>query len=949
MVSDAGAPQLQRLGSFGPRVARGKTCYLVVWLDSRGWYSYYVYAARVAFDGTILDNAGIPIHLGSSQAMALPSVAYDGENFVVVWSDTRGSSKAIYASRVLEDGQVVDPQGIEVLTDHSPWRVEIASNGQNFLLTWMEEPTPGARQIWGFRLSRQLEPLDEEPFVISSEGVLPRITTDGTDYLVVWDAKQKEKPSDRAVYAARVSSGGVVLDSTAISFPTMIDGDQHTPDVSCDGTNYLVVWRESTWVFGARVSRDGVLLDPNGVRISFIPGGAWQNAVGFTGKDYLVTWASDDDSTGESGLVGARLTPQGELLDYQAFWIVTPGAQQLAYLPVIGSGHEQCLVAWQNSHYVRGAVVRASGEVLQPEGALLSLSSPTQTHSLCACTEKASLVLWREPSVERIGVEYPYGMSDLAFVSLDQETQIPFGNEKILARIGMSTNRTALASNGKDFLAAFKGRTGLGFDYGEPYVHSFFLASIGESGSVQSVAVFDSITTFSIDFFPPQIAPIGENYVIVWGGRLDFSWDVDPDTVTIKLAVMDGTGRRISEKQVGIPFGASASVRVACIDSLCVLILGTSSGQRPLSFLRIKTDLALVDAAPTSLGQSVLATYDDLGFSAGRETHLLVWEEPSENGQDIKGIRFSRAGQPLDQIPITIATGLPKTGISRIFYAYPTVTFDGTSFIVTWQDTLGGNTLVRGAKVSEDGTVTDSGTQLVSTSLLDLWPSLCRVPNGSLLLVWSRMTFDRFHSLRVWGKQGTWEDFTSVSVSSFGDKVTTAGRLVEFQLSGPFDESSISVLRSCDENGTPVAVATLEANPTRRYSLLDKDGRDLPTATYWLRVRTREGTERLYGPFKGSQGSLPGDLFLLAPFPNPLLSSTKISFAVPKHSRVSLSCFDVKGNLVRNLFLGEKGPGLYHIYWDGRDKEGRNIASGVYLIRLEANGIVKTRKSVVVR
>ncbi len=122
-----------------PEIAAGDEVYLVVWLDYRNG-SYDVYGARTDFDGNVLDADGFPICTGEWLA-EYPSVAWDGNNFLVVWCDDRDMiSRDVYAARVTPDGDVLDPNGFRVsfasLTEIRP---AVTYNGFNYLVVWEVE------------------------------------------------------------------------------------------------------------------------------------------------------------------------------------------------------------------------------------------------------------------------------------------------------------------------------------------------------------------------------------------------------------------------------------------------------------------------------------------------------------------------------------------------------------------------------------------------------------------------------------------------------------------------------------------------------------------------------------------------------------------------------------------------------------------------------------------
>jgi hypothetical protein len=84
---------------------------------------------------------------------------------------------------------------------------------------------------------------------------------------------------------------------------------------------------------------------------------------------------------------------------------------------------------------------------------------------------------------------------------------------------------------------------------------------------------------------------------------------------------------------------------------------------------------------------------------------------------------------------------------------------------------------------------------------------------------------------------------------------------------------------------------------------------------------------------------------LSAPYPNPMSTTARFAFrlaaAAPK---VTLSLFDVSGRLVRRDDLGAYPAGEHAWSWDGRDGEGGAAPNGVYFARLEAAGVVSTKK-----
>jgi hypothetical protein len=93
----------------------------------------------------------------------------------------------------------------------------------------------------------------------------------------------------------------------------------------------------------------------------------------------------------------------------------------------------------------------------------------------------------------------------------------------------------------------------------------------------------------------------------------------------------------------------------------------------------------------------------------------------------------------------------------------------------------------------------------------------------------------------------------------------------------------------------------------------------------------------------------PAILSLGRSYPNPMRSNTVISYQLPKKTQVKLAVYNILGQSVRMLDSGEKTPGTYHVNWDGRDNNGRNLSSGIYFYRLSAGEANLTQKLIIIR
>ena len=94
---------------------------------------------------------------------------------------------------------------------------------------------------------------------------------------------------------------------------------------------------------------------------------------------------------------------------------------------------------------------------------------------------------------------------------------------------------------------------------------------------------------------------------------------------------------------------------------------------------------------------------------------------------------------------------------------------------------------------------------------------------------------------------------------------------------------------------------------------------------------------------------IPEKTDLLTNFPNPFNPETWIPYQLAKPADVTLTIYDVRGLVVRELKLGHQAAGFYQsrsaaIYWDGRNAFGEKVASGLYFYTLKAGDFTATRK-----
>jgi hypothetical protein len=361
-----------------PSVAPGSSGYLVAWEGASGTSSD-LYNAWVSTSGTVTSGSGFPMTTISSLYQVEPAIASNGSNYLVVWRETVGSTIEIRGARVSRQGGTIDPSGL-VIASSIRERAEpaVASDGTNYLVAWMDFRNQnwdihGARVNGTSASANAVQ--DPNGIVISADSAFqnqPSVASDGTDYLVVW----RQDPSTRGdIYGARVSSGGVVLDTSGIAISTNLV-EHYTPRVTSNGTDYFAAWSEYRGgtqgydIYGARVTSGGVVLDTSGIAVTTATEDQYEPGVASDGTNYLVAW-TDTRSGSNNDIYGVRVSSAGAIMDTADLAICTETVQQHA--PVVAFDGTSYVVAWADYRLdswwdVYATQVTSSGTVTTPNG-----------------------------------------------------------------------------------------------------------------------------------------------------------------------------------------------------------------------------------------------------------------------------------------------------------------------------------------------------------------------------------------------------------------------------------------------------------------------------------------------------------------------------------------------------------------------------------------------------
>jgi hypothetical protein len=727
-----------------PRIATDDTTAFVVWYDRRNGTSLDIYGSRIDKDGNLLDPAGIFIaNAGSNDPN--PDVASDGTNYLVVWHyNESGNPYNIYGTRVSKQGNVLDAAPF-IIGDAAGAQMSprVAFDGTNYLVVWYDSRSGSSYDIYGTRVAQNGTVLNPTGIAISTAAnyqYFPDVSFDGTNYMVVW---QDNRSGTFDIYASRVAQNGVVLDPAGIQISTATD-EQNYPAIDFDGTNYFVVWDDGRSgseydIYGTRVDTNGTVLNPAGIAISTASDDQRMPSVSFDGSNYLVSWHDRRDGSNYD-IYGARVNQSGVVQEPSGIPIANIDVQQLTAEVISYSG--QWLVAWRdhrNGSYsdIYGSRISSSGTVTDADGILIASSAQAQSKPAVASDGTNYLVVWQEDRGGGPPFDI-YGMRiDASGRQLDEDA-IP-----ISTSTGSQEYPAVAFDNDSIYLVMWQDdRSGSGNDiYG---------TRVTTSGNVLDAPGIAISTETGRQRFP-SVAFDGTNFLVVWADeRSGISTDDIYGTLVERNGNVVSPGGNVIADDVNWQDNPSVA-----FDGTNYLVVwddyGSGTFNEDIYGVRVNQSGNPVDASSIAISTADNGQYRP-AVAFGGTTYLVVWfDRRTNNASDIYGARVNQSGAVLDAsgIPIIAFTGTQE---------YPFITFDGTNYLVGCENYPSDSVWnILGAAVNTSGSVSEIYT--ISSFSIDQYVPNPAAANGQgtqILIVFPDWTDDingnPANAIRMWGK-----------------------------------------------------------------------------------------------------------------------------------------------------------------------------------------------------
>ncbi|XXF80170.1 hypothetical protein P2318_10580 [Myxococcaceae bacterium GXIMD 01537] len=705
---DVSRPSLKKqpTGRSGEGVAFDGENYFVVWEDER---SGEVFGARVTPSGMILDPAGIPLNLGTGLAGAEPRVAWDGKQFVVVWVN---GNDGVFGAHVGSDGDV-RRHFVFITSDEVFGPPGIACARGVCLVAYVV--SGDAEDVIVFdRVESDGDVVDGEALsVIPGFAFRPAVAWNGKEFLVVWEDERGGADSED-IFGARVKKDGTVRDPGGVPL-IALPGAQGAADVVWTGDRYLLVWQDDRGgtldIFGARLRGDLTVSGPVGFPISNGPGDQAFPRVAHSGSKSLVVW--DDTRTGHNRVRGARVGDDGSVWDPGGFKI-SSGNEEEERLPAVAAGDHQFFVAFAGAdtgapmfelHHIRGTRVQHDKTVKDSPALLFTRSAYLQEDVAAASGADSSLVVWREVRE---------GLPRLMATRVRPDGRV-LGSPITLTT--EDARNPSVAWNGDVWLVVWQeGPFGSGVD-------DVRGARVSAGGAVLDPGGFD-IAALPGGQFDPSVASNLDDFFVVWLERRMGLEDVFGTRVSAGGAVLDPGGFQVSPVDafdqdnpsvIGIS-GGRYLVTWIHLD----FITHPIDSERSVRGTRVDADGTVLDVPDILIGEGP-AFFAPPALAYDGTNALVAWTSApigsSSPGPAVLAARVDGDGTVLDTPPIAVATSTDRDR------THVTATFDGTDFWLAWQQTLATpffpvlefNLDVYGARVRTSGTVRDPGGRPIAT------------------------------------------------------------------------------------------------------------------------------------------------------------------------------------------------------------------------------------------
>jgi hypothetical protein len=312
-----------------------------------------VYTAQVSAAGTVSNERATGV---GAPRQSQPRIARGGDVHMSVFLREVAEHSQIYAQRLDASGNPLDaePFLVSSLTNRTNDNPSVAWNGSVFLVVWDRQETDQfgntPRKVYGRRVSAAGALLDAAPFYVQ-EGLTPDVAALGDTFLSV--AIYRQGSQTRWVQSVQVSGEGVVLGPVTL----VSSAFNYAPRVAALGGRWLVVWeyhsrhdRSTSWTRGAFVETDGTVATAGTFQVAvsdsqFGSGNSYDDTPDLAVSGNEALIVWADGDNGTNNIKGRRIAADGTLLGSNFGFLISDAPGAQFHPSVTWNGTEY-VVSW---------------------------------------------------------------------------------------------------------------------------------------------------------------------------------------------------------------------------------------------------------------------------------------------------------------------------------------------------------------------------------------------------------------------------------------------------------------------------------------------------------------------------------------------------------------------------------------------------------------------------
>ncbi len=524
---------------FGPRLISAGGNFLAVWTE---WRNDNSCGGCTDISGALLDGinqtSSFYIYTNSTRYEGPVDVCTDGTDYMVAWAhmDDSIGFHFFYDSTGV---RVVQPNGAmwapSFITNGIATRVASASSLGNFMVAYSEyDDWWEVFRVKGIRFNKSGAVLDPTPINIAL-GCGPDVTSDGTNYYVAYytEPVYNEIWPQGEIYGKRIrGSSGTVMDTDRHLVST--SGHPWAWDnleVICNGREFLVAWQDgvpmgdnepnqylTNDVWATRITLDNqpIKCAPVSV-VAYSPASHTTPSVAHNNGTYFVAWQDYRAGGGNTDIYGVQLDAHGYPHPAAGLAICTvANAQEMPNVTALSSWsqgiYDGFFVSWADRRVpgnsdIYGARITATGQLLDPNGFVISTAPNFQSNPSATAIGETVLVVWQD---KRSGAAYNiYG----ARVAANGTVLDP--NGLVINNAAGSEQKPRLTSlNGNFFVVWMAAPDSINFD-----IKGARVTPAGVVLDTTPITIAGSAT----QEYSPQVSadPITAAYLVTWYGNSD--------------------------------------------------------------------------------------------------------------------------------------------------------------------------------------------------------------------------------------------------------------------------------------------------------------------------------------------------------------------------------------------------------------------------------------------